>query len=74
MVLVAENAAYHHKRMMGSLASLTKKNLIDSEMMAQHEVQYIDLPLTESRFEHANDDNVLYRGDCLRTSYGSFQS
>jgi hypothetical protein len=44
-----------HKRTIGSLASLTKKKLI--EMMVKHDVEYIDLPITDSRLEHANDEN-----------------
>jgi hypothetical protein len=69
MVLVADNAPYHHKRVIGSLASLTKKKLI--EMMVKHDVEYIDLPLTDSRLEHANDENeaIEDRGDCIRIAF-----
>jgi transposase len=69
MVLVADNAAYHHKRVIGSLASLSKKKLI--EMMTKYEVDYLDLPLTESRFEFINeeDERIEDRGDCIRISF-----
>jgi hypothetical protein len=69
MILVADNAAYHHKRVIGSLASLSKKNLI--EMMAKHDVDYIDLPLTKLRLDYANDDhdNIDDRGDCIRIPF-----
>ncbi len=43
MVLVADNAPYHHKREIGSLASLSKKKLV--ELMMKHSVEYIDLPI-----------------------------
>jgi hypothetical protein len=66
MVLVADRSAYHHKRTIGSLASLTKKKLI--EMMVKHDVEYTDLPITDSRLEHANAENeaIEDRGDCIR--------
>jgi len=69
IVLVSDNAAYHHKRTIGSLASLTKKKLI--EMMVKHDVEYIDLPITDSRLEHANDENeaIEDRGDCIRIAF-----
>jgi transposase len=68
MILVADNAAYHHKRVIGSLASLSKKKLI--EMMV-NDVDYIDLPLTESRLDYATDDNddIEDRGDCIRIPF-----
>jgi hypothetical protein len=37
LVFAADNAPYHHKRVIGSLASLTKKKLI--EVMVKHEVE-----------------------------------
>jgi hypothetical protein len=69
MILVADNAAYHHKRVIGSLASLSKKKLI--EMMVKYNVEYIDLPLTDSRLDFANDDDetIEDRGDCLRIPF-----
>jgi ribosomal protein L30E len=45
MVLVADNAPYHHKRVIGSLASVSKKKIV--EMMVEHSVKYINLPLTD---------------------------
>ena len=50
MVLVADNAPYHHKREIGSLGSISKKPLVD--LMVTHEVQYIELPITsQSRLD-----------------------
>ena len=49
MVLVCDNAPYHHKRKIGSLALISKKNLI--KMMEEYEVDHIDLPLTTSERE-----------------------
>jgi hypothetical protein len=73
MILVANNAPYHHKRMIGSLASLTKKKLI--ELMIEHNFEYVDLPLTDCRLEFANDDNndIEDRGDCIRIPFNPEQ-
>ena len=69
MLLVADNAPYHHKRNIGSLASLSKKQLV--ELIAKHEVEYVDLPITsDARLELANleddDENVQNRGEVVR--------
>ena len=45
MILVADNAPYHHKRAIGSLGSLNKKKLIG--LMKKNKVEYINLPLTD---------------------------
>ena len=37
MILVADNAPYHHKRAIGSLGSLRKKKLV--ELMKKHKVE-----------------------------------
>ena len=47
MVLVADNAPYHHKRVIGSLGSLTKGKLVDR--MARHSVEWIDLLVTSEK-------------------------
>ena len=44
MILVADNAPYHHKRDIGSLGSLSKKQML--ELMRKHNVEWLDLPLT----------------------------
>ena len=44
MILVADNAHCHHKRGIGSFASLSKKKLIN--LMKDHHVDCIDLPTT----------------------------
>jgi hypothetical protein len=40
-------------------------------MMVTHNVEYIDLPLTNSWFDFANDDDktIEDRGDCLRIPF-----
>jgi len=41
-------------------------------MMVKHEVEYLDLPLTDSRLEFAEDENEFIddRGDCIRIDFG----
>ena len=50
MKLITNNAAYHHKCEIGSIASLTKKKLV--ELMEKYDVEYIKLPLTEARWDY----------------------
>jgi hypothetical protein len=40
-------------------------------MMVTHNMEYIDLPLTNSRLDFANDDDeaIEDRGDCLRIPF-----
>ena len=53
MVLVCDNAPYHHKREIGSLANLSKAKTLN--LMQEYNVESIDLPLTtEERKELAN--------------------
>ena len=66
MVLVCDNALYHHKREIGSLANLSKVKTL--EMMQQYGVTYIDLPLaTKEREEFAKCglDGVTNLGDAV---------
>ena len=49
MVLICDNAAYHHKREIGSLTSATKKELV--EICKKYDVEYIDLPMTDRRHQ-----------------------
>ena len=56
MVLIADNAPYHHKRAIGTLSSLKKSELVT--LMIQHSVEYIDVPLTARRMEALEDDTV----------------
>jgi transposase len=67
MILVANNAAYHHKREIGSLQSTTKKKLLD--MMVKYEVDTVDLPATDSQFELSKDSDesgVEDQGEIIR--------
>ena len=66
MVLVANNAPYHHKRVIGSLASVSKNKIVD--MMLEHSVEYIDLPLTDKRMELVGNE-VEDRGGCIRIQF-----
>jgi hypothetical protein len=47
MLLIQDNAPYHHKRGIPSLATLTKKQLLD--LAVEHEVEYLDLPMLVER-------------------------
>ena len=70
-MLIADNVAYHHKgqREIGSIASLTKKKLI--ELMEKYEVEYIDLLLMESRWDYVkeHEEDTDGRGDCIRIPF-----
>ena len=73
MILVCDNAPYHHKQKIGSLASTNKKDLL--QMMAEYNTQYIDLPLTTDKREDLadaaghlpNDDQDM--GDSVRIPF-----
>jgi transposase len=53
MVLICDNAPYHHKREIGSMDKKTKKQLV--EMMAKDDVNYIELPVREDRTEYMDE-------------------
>jgi hypothetical protein len=66
MILVCDNAPYHHKREIGSLSSKTKAQLL--ELALKYNIEYIDLPNTVERLSamaEVNDilDNVQYLDD-----------
>ena len=76
MILIADNAPYHHKREIGSLASLKKGNLVN--LMVKHNVEYVDLPMTSTgRSELAEKEgdedhpDVQDRGDCVQIGFVS---
>ena len=56
MVLVSDNAPYHHKRVIGSLGSLSKTQLVS--LCVEHGIEYIDLPLTDRRYQWFEEDDV----------------
>lgn len=72
MVLVADNAPYHHKRVIGSLGGLSKKKVID--MMVKYNVTYLELPITTherldlAETEEDNSD-VQNRGDVVSIDF-----
>ena len=70
MVLVTDNAPYHHARKIGSLSNISKKQLID--LMITHNVSYIDLPFISdeqyemiSQIENSDNENMEDCGDCI---------
>ena len=74
MVLVADNAPYHHARDIGSLASLTKPKLVG--MMEKLKVEYIDLPITTfardvlAKMEGDLEfPDIQDRGECVRLEF-----
>ena len=48
-----DNAPYHHKREIGSLATKNKKQIID--VCQQYKIEYLDLPYTNERYLSIND-------------------
>eukprot|EP00957_Ditylum_brightwellii_P168468 12823562-Ditylum_brightwellii.AAC.1 len=65
MILVMDNAAYHHKRVIGLLNQLSKKKLI--EMTKKYEVDYLDLPFNGQQMEAFDNDSggqYHYVEDC----------
>ena len=57
MILVMDNAAYHHKREVGSFSSKTKDEIVDD--CIKYKVQYIDVPPTTNRYKHLNKPKVV---------------
>ena len=55
MCLIADNAPYHHKRVVGSLNSLSKKKLID--LAEEHGCWYIEMPATPERLKAFEEDD-----------------
>ena len=56
MVLICDNAAYHHKREIGSLGGLSKQQLVDK--CIEHDIESIDLHATTNRFDYINNNNM----------------
>jgi transposase len=72
MVLICDNAPYHHKREIGSLASRTKKELV--ELMKTHEINYIHVPWNNNRREAHNKntydhDIILPETDMVKLKF-----
>ena len=61
MILVADNAPYHHRREIGSLSIVTKNNLV--AMMANFEVDHIDLPINKERMALCGRDPDVLDGE-----------
>jgi hypothetical protein len=63
MILICDNAPYHHKRQIGSLSSKSKQQLL--QLGVKHNIEYIDLPLTVERLAALSEigellDDVQY--------------
>jgi hypothetical protein len=56
MVLVADNAPYHHKWQIGCLASLTESKLV--EIMESHGCDYVDVPPSDLQYSALDSGNV----------------
>ena len=70
MILVTDNAPYHHKRRIGSLYLSSKKQVL--ELMVKVNVEYIDLPINEERLRLSdNDSDVEDRGMHIRVPFDS---
>ena len=70
MVLVADNAPYHHSRQIGSLASLSKSKLID--LMITEGCDFIDVPLSDLRYsalDSGDVDGVTDKGEFFRVEF-----
>ena len=74
MVLVADNAPYHHSRAIGSLASLGKNEVVN--LIQEYKIPYVDLPIkTKSRIDLASQERdhvalgVQDLGDRLRVKF-----
>jgi hypothetical protein len=71
MLVVLDNAPYHHKREIGSLGSMTKAELI--AVCLQHNVEYIDVTLNDARMKALDEseliDGVTDMGDYCRVEF-----
>lgn len=71
---MVDNTTYQHSPDIGSLASISKKQLV--EMMYKHSVEYIDLHLTNEQrnelcdLEDCNDyPDIQDRDNCTRIGF-----
>jgi hypothetical protein len=55
MVLICDNAPYHHKREIGSLNSKTKKQML--KLYDQYAVDTVELPLNDERWRYCERMN-----------------
>lgn len=56
MILICDNAPYHHCRDIGNLGGKSKKDLVD--LCIKHDIQYIDLPHNKARLAAVSDVDV----------------
>ena len=57
MVLICDNAAYHHKREVGSSGALKKGDLL--ELCSKYKIEYLDLPMTNLRHQYIESNETL---------------
>ena len=70
LLLIADNAPYHHKREIGSLGSKTKGELIN--LCVEKGVEYLDLPLNTNRYNklaQGGADGVQDIGEYCRVDF-----
>ena len=70
MVLICDNAPYHHKREIGSLGTKTKAEIV--EMMQHYKVDYVELPCDSMErvlIDESVDDNILHRGEFVEIPF-----
>jgi hypothetical protein len=72
MVLIMDNALYHHKRKIGTFSSKTKQELV--EMCKKYKVEYIDLQSIDNRLyayrtNNHDKDNVQFQGDLIELTF-----
>jgi hypothetical protein len=62
MILVCDNAPYHHKRIVGSMSSKSKKELV--QLCVEYNVRYIDVPWNDRRltaYQHEDFWSVRWK-------------
>jgi transposase len=72
MILIMDNAPYHHKREIGTLSNKTKKELC--EMCTKYSIQYIDVQWNNHRLEayatnNFDEEMVRFRGDEIELTF-----
>ena len=70
MILIADNAPYHHSREIGSLSGMKKEKLI--KLMQDWDCDFIEIPVSEARTEALEEneiDGVTDAGSCFMVEF-----
>jgi len=67
MVLIADNAPYHHKRRIESLANYKKAQLV--ELCKEHDVAHLDIPWNDRRFQARQASSDDEESDWCRVKF-----